>query len=77
MRRIVKFGTPVEIVLNPLNQYAADFVAHMNPVGVLKAKSIVSPIENVRIGEGSYRLDVSNIEMSVAADGSLKQTTRD
>ncbi len=74
--RIVQFGTPEEIVLNPINQYVADFVAHMNPVGVLKASSIMSPIENFRIGEGIYRLDESNIELSVAADGSLKQATR-
>ena len=75
--KIVQFATPEEIVLNPINQYVADFVAHMNPVGVLKANSIMSPINNFSDGDGKYRLDDANIELSIASDGSLKRATHD
>ena len=32
--RIVQLGTPRDIFTNPANGYVADFVAHMNPLGV-------------------------------------------
>ena len=32
--RIVQWGTPREIYTSPANDYVADFVAHMNPLGV-------------------------------------------
>ncbi|WP_281824978.1 choline ABC transporter ATP-binding protein [Jannaschia rubra] len=35
--RIVQAGTPSDIFTNPINDYVADFVAHMNPLGVLTA----------------------------------------
>ncbi|GGB05255.1 choline ABC transporter ATP-binding protein [Brucella endophytica] len=40
--RIVQCGTPQEILINPANDYVADFVAHMNPLGVLRAGDIMS-----------------------------------
>ncbi|WP_370222785.1 choline ABC transporter ATP-binding protein [Pararhodobacter marinus] len=36
--RIIQCGTPSEIYTNPANGYVADFVAHMNPLGVLTAR---------------------------------------
>jgi glycine betaine/proline transport system ATP-binding protein len=42
--RIVQWGTPEEIILNPANAYVAEFVAHMNPLNVLKAGSIMQPL---------------------------------
>ncbi|CTQ49136.1 choline ABC transporter ATP-binding protein [Jannaschia donghaensis] len=35
--RIIQCGTPADIFNNPVNDYVADFVAHMNPLGVLTA----------------------------------------
>lgn len=35
--RIIQCGTPADIFTNPVNEYVADFVAHMNPLGVLTA----------------------------------------
>ena len=67
--RIVQFGTPEEIVLNPIDQYVSDFVAHMNPVGVLRAKSIMRPIGDPYSKEGAYRVDGDEIELSLSADG--------
>ncbi len=39
--RIVQCGTPPEIIRNPANAYVADFVAHMNPLGVLRASDVM------------------------------------
>ncbi|MEZ5534329.1 MAG: choline ABC transporter ATP-binding protein [Thiolinea sp.] len=41
--RIVQYGTPEAIVLAPENDYVAEFVAHMNPLNVLKASSLMRP----------------------------------
>ncbi|MEM9781783.1 MAG: choline ABC transporter ATP-binding protein [Pseudomonadota bacterium] len=39
--RIVQCGTPAEIFSKPTNDYVADFVAHMNPLGVLSARDVM------------------------------------
>ncbi len=41
--RIVQMGTAREIIAKPVNDYVADFVAHMNPLGVLTARDVMSP----------------------------------
>lgn len=43
--RIVQMGTAREIIANPVNDYVADFVAHMNPLGVLTARDVMGPGE--------------------------------
>ncbi len=42
--RVIQFGTAQEIVLNPATGYVADFVAHMNPLNVLRACDIMAPL---------------------------------
>ncbi len=44
--RIVQCGTPQEIVRDPANGYVADFVAHMNPLGVLRAEDVMRPLRS-------------------------------
>ncbi|HKL70614.1 choline ABC transporter ATP-binding protein [Salibaculum sp.] len=39
--RIVQCGTPREIFSSPANDYVADFVANMNPLGVLRARDVM------------------------------------
>lgn len=39
--RIVQCGTPRDIFSNPVNAYVADFVANMNPLGVLTARDVM------------------------------------
>ncbi len=46
--RIVQCGTPQEIFTNPATDYVADFVAHMNPLGVLRACDLM-----IALPEGS------------------------
>ncbi|KHQ52659.1 choline ABC transporter ATP-binding protein [Mameliella alba] len=41
--RIVQTGTPREIFSNPASDYVADFVANMNPLGVLTARDVMEP----------------------------------
>ena len=40
--RIVQCGTPREIFTKPVNDYVAEFVAHMNPLGVLTARDVMT-----------------------------------
>ncbi len=41
--RIVQCGTPRDIFSDPASDYVADFVAHMNPLGVLTARDVMGP----------------------------------
>ena len=41
--RLVQCGTAREIIANPVSDYVADFVAHMNPLGVLTARDVMAP----------------------------------
>jgi len=43
--RIVQYGEPEEIVLNPVNEYVRDFVSHVNPMNVLRNASIMVPLD--------------------------------
>lgn len=42
--RIVQTGRPEEIVLNPANGYVTDFVAHLNPLSVLRAEDVMGAV---------------------------------
>ncbi len=44
--RIVQCGTAREIIANPVSEYVADFVAHMNPLGVLTARDVMQQTVN-------------------------------
>ena len=43
--RCVQLDTPQNIVLNPATDYVADFVAHMNPLNVLRATEVMRPLK--------------------------------
>ncbi|MEC8795603.1 MAG: ATP-binding cassette domain-containing protein, partial [Pseudomonadota bacterium] len=45
--RIVQCGTPQDIFSNPVNEYVADFVAHMNPLGVLTARDVMEDVDGM------------------------------
>jgi glycine betaine/proline transport system ATP-binding protein len=53
--RVVQVGTPQEIMLSPATPYVADFVAHMNPLNVLRAVDMMEPATG-GIPEGAVRL---------------------
>ena len=41
--RIVQCGAAEEILLQPANDYVAEFVKHMNPLNVLRGGSLMTP----------------------------------
>lgn len=45
--RLIQHGTPEEIVLAPKTQYVKDFVAHTNPLNVLKGRSLMKPTHDL------------------------------
>ncbi|MGI9356378.1 MAG: choline ABC transporter ATP-binding protein [Rhizobiaceae bacterium] len=53
--RIIQFGTAQEIILNPATDYVAEFVAHMNPLSVLRAAELVKRKRTV-LKKGSFLL---------------------
>lgn len=48
--RIVQCGTPRQIFSDPATPYVADFVAHMNPLGVLTARDAMRPATDLQYG---------------------------
>lgn len=42
--KVVQFGVPEEIILNPINDYVRQFVASMNPLTVLKGGTLMRPV---------------------------------
>jgi glycine betaine/proline transport system ATP-binding protein len=67
--RIVQYGVPQEIVLNPANDYVRDFVAHMNPLNVLRAQEIMVPfVRLARAGNGAARID-EELTLTAAGEG--------
>ncbi|SDO39780.1 glycine betaine/proline transport system ATP-binding protein [Lutimaribacter pacificus] len=48
--RIVQCGTPQQIFTDPATDYVADFVAHMNPLGVLCARDLMEPATGTPTG---------------------------
>lgn len=57
--RIVQLDTPQNIVLNPATDYVAEFVAHMNPLNVLRASEIMRPLADGETPAGSRTMPVS------------------
>ncbi|MFB9885286.1 choline ABC transporter ATP-binding protein [Balneatrix alpica] len=55
--RIIQYGSPEQIVLNPANAYVENFVAHTNPLHVLTGKSLMQPLQSLAFEHGVYRLD--------------------
>lgn len=53
---IVQHGKPESIVLNPANDYVRDFVAHTNPLNVLRAGSIMRELADMPQQEKGYCL---------------------
>lgn len=57
---IVQHGKPEDIVLNPENDYVRDFVAHTNPLNVLRATSIMRELSAVWEETNGYCLSKKN-----------------
>ena len=72
---IVQYGEPEDIVLNPSNEYVAEFVAHMNPLNVLQGASFMTPLADLKRdgndvildGKGHIRVTLNGNDEPIAA----------
>ena len=77
--RIVQCGTPRDIYSNPENDYVSDFVANMNPLGVLRARDVMEPgatsgagvAPDTRIEEVIEELLETGGDVAVEGDGRI------
>jgi len=46
--KLIQHGQPEEIILTPENDYVRDFVAHTNPLNVLKGRSLMQPVSELK-----------------------------
>jgi glycine betaine/proline transport system ATP-binding protein len=67
--RIVQCGTPQEIFTHPANDYVADFVAHMNPLGVLCARDVMEPADAQPAETVGPETDIHDVMKRVTATG--------
>ncbi len=85
--RIVQAGTPQDIFRDPKNEYVAEFVQHMNPLGVLRARDLMKPASgnqqgvipaNMLVKDAMNRLIGSSTPVGVEENGKLiGQLTKD
>ncbi len=66
--RIVQIGTAREIIANPVSDYVADFVAHMNPLGVLTARDVMEQAATSATDAVDAELPVKDV-MALLAKG--------
>ncbi len=67
--RIVQCGTPAEIFRSPANDYVADFVAQMNPLGVLCARDVMEAVTTIPEETVSPDTDIRAVMARVGATG--------
>jgi glycine betaine/proline transport system ATP-binding protein len=58
--QLIQHGKPEDIVLNPKNNYVRDFVAHTNPLNVLKGRSLMQPAETLTVEAGRWQVCDAN-----------------
>src|SRR5262249_12888508 len=56
--RIVQIGTPEDIVINPIEPYVADFVAGISRLGLVTARKIMEPAQNLNLSMSGPRASV-------------------
>ncbi|UPR53983.1 choline ABC transporter ATP-binding protein [Vibrio cyclitrophicus] len=54
--KLIQHGKPEEIVLTPKTEYVKDFVAHTNPLNVLKGRSLMQPLDSLKQEEESWKI---------------------
>ena len=57
--KLIQHGKPEEIVLKPKTEYVKDFVAHTNPLNVLKGRSLMQPMADLEQQDQSWKICAS------------------
>ena len=74
---VVQIGTPEEIVVNPADEYVADFVKGISRLKVVQAKTIMQPIKDYESKFGSlennYELVNENDVLSKLIETSISK----
>ncbi len=73
---IVQHDTPENIVLNPADDYVRNFVAHTNPVDVVKANALLRPLSELRTLDDEYCLSQRHDYWLNLGETSLKSSVR-
>ena len=73
---IVQIGTPQQIVLEPASAYVRDFVAHMNPLNVLRAQEVMTPVGALPVVAASGHFDAGD-GVVVTGDGHASRNGAD
>ncbi|RCK25768.1 choline ABC transporter ATP-binding protein [Thalassospira lucentensis] len=72
---VVQHGTPEDIALRPANGYVADFVAHMNPVNILRGRAIMHRVtKDQRDATGDITIDDEDLRITL--DDGVVQAAR-
>lgn len=75
--KIIQYSKPEEIVLNPADDYVRNFVAHTNPLNVLRAKSLMTELSQCVYARDEYCLDtIQNLWMVVNQSRQLTSIRR-
>jgi glycine betaine/proline transport system ATP-binding protein len=76
--RIVQCGAAEDILLRPANDYVAEFVKHMNPLNVLRGRSLMTPAEALKTTNGEVHLDPQGrIRLRLDPEGRPETVTLD
>ena len=54
--KLIQHGKPEAIILTPENDYVRDFVAHTNPLNVLKGRSLMQPVEELKHNANQWQV---------------------
>ena len=75
--QIIQYDTPENIVLNPATAYVQDFVAHTNPLNVLKGHALMTPVSQLPGDEFGLHLDLKQaIRLQLDQGQQLIKVTR-
>ncbi len=67
--KLIQHGKPEEIVLTPKTPYVKEFVAHTNPLNVLKGRSLMQPIHQLKNSDARWCIcEKHNIWVTAAND---------
>ena len=69
--KLIQHGKPEEIVLKPRTEYVKDFVAHTNPLNVLKGRSLMQPLESLEQQDDSWKVCASKDVWVEQVEGAL------
>lgn len=74
---IIQHGKPEDIVLNPVNTYVENFVAHTNPLNVLKGRSLMTETAQLARDDDMLILNPNdNTRISLDASGQVISASR-